>query len=1270
MKHSYFTRFCASWAFLFALFFSNNLAAQIDCLCVGGSQADPEPLYADIDCMARLDTFDLDDLTPCTGDFFFYAINPNTGDTIASGMNAVVVDLQPLLGQVLVVSIENPENNGSCFSYYEAADTTAPSIDCPFDTVTCAGFPDSVLMPIVTDNCDNFTLSPPVDSNVFLNCVDGFLKRVFRKYSVSGNNGTLAECQQEIMIRVAEIDSIQFPKDTLLDCYADFDPTVTGSPTLFGTPIGNSLDCNLKAVHTDGITEISCGDLLVLRRWVVTDECDANAIRMDTQIIKLKDTIPPSFTTCLPLYIFDADADCNANPVVPVPGATDNCSDVTIRAFTTTGEGVLMADGFHFTGLTEGDYPLLFTATDSCDYQDTCRSVIRIRDVTTPTAVCEGTMVVNLNNMGMAILNASSVDDGSNDNCNHPLGFQISRDGSTMYGDSVKFDCNDALEDSIMVTLLVIDMVNSDSSICMTWVKVFDKTDPNLVCPNDTIVDCDFDYSNLAVFGSPPTLSDECGVTTVMDSTLNITGCGSGTITRTWTVEDPSGNDATCTQTITVVNQTPYDGTGIVWPRDTAFAISCAMPSELEPDDLPIGYNRPILPDAPCAMLMTSYKDQLFYIDFPACYKIVRTWKVLDWCQYIPNDPNSGGLWEDQQVIAVMDNDPPTVTYCPPADTFGLNNDCTFGVVSLPPVAASGLCPNEDIIITNDSPYATSNGADASGNYPEGDYTIHFTITDGCGNETSCSTDITVTDLKPPSPFCKDGIVAELQFMPNATPSEMAVVDASQLNDKSFDNCTASDDLVYTMRIVGDTDPPTAFIVFDCDGEGTHDVEIWVTDEAGNTDFCTTDIIIQDNMDVCPDTLVVNNGMIGGGIETSTGDLFPEVNVNISSMNMSYMTDDDGHFEFQNLNVGGDYTVEPSKNTDPKNGVTTYDLVLMTRHILNVQPLNDPYKLIAADVNNSGAVTTFDVVELRKLILGIYPVFPDNSSWRFVKKDYVFPNPTTPADPPFPEVVNVNNLSTDVLDADFVGVKIGDVNGSVSVNFNDTENRNTENFNILLKDRKVQAGEEFTIAFRPTRETNLLALQFTLEFETNLELQGIEKGVLSSVAGDRFVTSSIKDGIMTGNWYHTSPVLATTEDALFSLRFISKKTGLLSEMISLTSHHTEAVVYDEREIPLNLNLAFSNPPDMQTNHAFELHQNQPNPFKRATNIAFTLPEPGPAKLTIYDVSGNVLKVYDRVCQEGYNEVNIMRQELPKGGVLFYQLQTPGHTATKKMILLQ
>lgn len=75
----------------------------------------------------------------------------------------------------------------------------------------------------------------------------------------------------------------------------------------------------------------------------------------------------------------------------------------------------------------------------------------------------------------------------------------------------------------------------------------------------------------------------------------------------------------------------------------------------------------------------------------------------------------------------------------------------------------------------------------------------------------------------------------------------------------------------------------------------------------------------------------------------------------------------------------------------PSNGVTTWDLVLISRHILGVQLLGSPYKIIAADANANQSVTTLDMVAIRKIILQLESEFPDNTSWRFVDKDFVFP---------------------------------------------------------------------------------------------------------------------------------------------------------------------------------------------------------------------------------------------------------------------------------------
>lgn len=127
----------------------------------------------------------------------------------------------------------------------------------------------------------------------------------------------------------------------------------------------------------------------------------------------------------------------------------------------------------------------------------------------------------------------------------------------------------------------------------------------------------------------------------------------------------------------------------------------------------------------------------------------------------------------------------------------------------------------------------------------------------------------------------------------------------------------------------------------------------------------------------------------------------------------------------------------PTKDDNHLNGVSTYDLVLISRHILGLEPFSfpltfeSPYRMIAADANVSGSITTFDIVEFRKLILGIYTELPNNvPSWRLVDAAYAFPNPANPFEFTFPETVIVDNDPPASNVGDFIALKVGDVNGS------------------------------------------------------------------------------------------------------------------------------------------------------------------------------------------------------------------------------------------------
>ena len=87
---------------------------------------------------------------------------------------------------------------------------------------------------------------------------------------------------------------------------------------------------------------------------------------------------------------------------------------------------------------------------------------------------------------------------------------------------------------------------------------------------------------------------------------------------------------------------------------------------------------------------------------------------------------------------------------------------------------------------------------------------------------------------------------------------------------------------------------------------------------------------------------------------------------------------------------------------------------------------------------------------------------------------------------------------------------------------------------------------------------------------------------------------------------------------------------------------------------------------------FALYQNNPNPFSELTNISFKLPEAAEAIITVYDVTGKVLKVIEGDYAKGLNAIQIRKDDINchNTGVMYYQLDTDHYTATKKMILVE
>ena len=349
------------------------------------------------------------------------------------------------------------------------------------------------------------------------------------------------------------------------------------------------------------------------------------------------------------------------------------------------------------------------------------------------------------------------------------------------------------------------------------------------------------------------------------------------------------------------------------------------------------------------------------------------------------------------------------------------------------------------------------------------------------------------------------------------------------------------------------------------------------------------------------------------------------------------------------------------------NGVTTFDLVFIRRHILGVEALGSPYKMIAADANNSSTVTTFDMVILQKLILGVTNELPNgNTSWRFVDADYVFPNPANPWVETFPEIIEVVNLGSNIFNQNFVGIKVGDINGSAdpsSINGDGMEDRTTDKELIIrTEDVNLVAGQVLAIPFVAASSQPMAGFQFTLAFDKDiLGFEGYEQGVVASLHDNNFGTTYTDDGMLTMSWDNEIDIETNEGDVLFTLQFLAKNDAHLSDALALNSRLTPAEAYlgdfdkiEDLEVA-DVLLQFEQPFEK----TIQLLQNTPNPFFEKTDLHFYLPEAATATINIFDVFGRTIKAYTQDFSGGEHVFPIVLENVNAGQMLICELNTTG-----------
>ena len=382
------------------------------------------------------------------------------------------------------------------------------------------------------------------------------------------------------------------------------------------------------------------------------------------------------------------------------------------------------------------------------------------------------------------------------------------------------------------------------------------------------------------------------------------------------------------------------------------------------------------------------------------------------------------------------------------------------------------------------------------------------------------------------------------------------------------------------------------------------------------------------------------NVQISGNILSETGQFINGVKVNLTGTSTdSVITGTSGAYQFDVLQSQS-YVITPSKNNDIAitNGISTLDIVLMQRHILNLQPLNSPYKIIAADVDASQNVSNMDIILTRALILQNITQYPGNELWKFVNSDYTGNDPMNPF--PFEQSRSYSS-ATNAVDQHFIGVKLGDVNNSWNPNIAKAVSSN--NIKFILPQQNAVTGQTISIPVIVKDFNNISGFQFTLEWDASiLNLIAPQNQLLDMSYG----TLQIQNGKLTALWSteNLNGLSLADGSVIFNITFEVIGTSGTSSPLTISSGITATEAYNELLEELNIQLVdglvmvdnlTTNP--NSTENTFDVGLN-PNPFSNQTYISFEINTEEYMNIEVLNMLGEKVKDYSGNFSKGIHKI--------------------------------
>ncbi len=580
------------------------------------------------------------------------------------------------------------------------------------------------------------------------------------------------------------------------------------------------------------------------------------------------------------------------------------------------------------------------------------------------------------------------------------------------------------------------------------------------------------------------------------------------------------------------------------------------------------------------------------------------------------------------------------------------------------------------VLVTKDfevmeSERMTGDSVSVSSMYGEAgdEHEILWAVRDGCGNQSSGITVVHFVDELAPTPLCITGLSTSI-----STGRAGAEVWAADFDFGSYDNCT--EELVFTIvpEGVSPLQPSDEgyeeqrAITIPCEAlENFQSLDVWIWDEAGNADHCTVALTVESDQIPCMSMDTIDAGSshtIAGSVRSKSGQTINGVSAEISTSLSEYpkqvITEAEGTYRFDQNPDGLNYTVAAAKDGDDLNGVSTLDLVFISRHIVDIQPFDDPLKILASDVSADGRVSALDIVELKRLILGINNELAQSDSWLMIRADQEFVDPSSPW--PFIKDIQIIDLNRNMMEEDFIAIKMGDINDNADPNNLDrSQKRSNSSVELSYLDRDMSQGESVQIKIQSPSLTEVYGFQVALAHE-GLEMVDIESEMIEISQADYHSEHQLTSLL----WYtdharsfdQDEPILHLTLEATEDLR--------LSDVLRLHRDRINSEVYHGSDFATSDVVLVG----IDKAQVLRVGQNQPNPFSDYTDIPFQISKSGEVLLQVFDASGQLLLNRREDLQAGEHRFTLRDQDVSSKGILYYRIEFNGESQTKKMVVIK